>query len=126
MPASILASTIRIRRGSSENVVIAVRWLHSLVTSMIPSTGRKIEEPNAAPATRSPYWRCSSLTPKTIAMITSATSVTPNVTPISHRPARVSADLRSSTVNSLENGMPGVPATSSLADVGAAPAPVLT
>ena len=53
-PASILASTTRIRRGSRVKVVIAVRWLHSLVTSMMPSSGRKTDEMKADTATKSP------------------------------------------------------------------------
>ncbi len=47
-PTSSLASTTRSRRGSMEKVTIAVRWLHSLVTSMIPSTGSSSEVTPAA------------------------------------------------------------------------------
>ena len=39
MPVRYLASSTRERRGSREKVTIAVRWVHSLVTSMIASTG---------------------------------------------------------------------------------------
>src|SRR4051794_10893744 len=54
MPASILASTTRIRRGSRANVVIPVRWLHSLETSMTPRIGSRNDETKADAATNDP------------------------------------------------------------------------
>ena len=41
MPARNLATTMRDRRGSSVNVTRPLRWLDSLVTSMITTIGRK-------------------------------------------------------------------------------------
>ena len=40
-PATNLATTTRARRGSSVNVTSPVRWLDSLVTSMMIRIGRK-------------------------------------------------------------------------------------
>ncbi len=37
--ATVLAPTTRDRDGSRAKVTMAVRWLHSLVTSRMPSTG---------------------------------------------------------------------------------------
>jgi len=42
IPTTNFAATTNGRRGSSENVTIAVRWLHSLVSSRMPRTGSRM------------------------------------------------------------------------------------
>ena len=93
-------------------VVIAVRWLHSLVTSMMPTTGSRTEETKRGRATKSPNAAASSCATTTHKKIVSASRASPTVIPISQRPARVSTVLRSSTAKSRPNGMPGVAETS--------------
>ncbi len=96
---------------------MAVRWLHSLVTSMMPTTGSRIEETKAAAATKSPNCAASSCATTTHKKIVSASSASPTVIPISQRPARVSTVLRSSTWKSRPKGMLGVAETSKVAAV---------
>ncbi len=53
-PVTSFAMITRLRCGSNANVVIAVRWLHSLVTSRMPITGSRSDVRNATDPTKSP------------------------------------------------------------------------
>ena len=69
---------------------MAVRWVHSAVTSMMPSTGSRIEVTNAAAATKSPYciaWSWATVTASTTPSVSSTRKA---MTASSQKPARVS------------------------------------
>ncbi len=90
---------MRLRCGSRVKVTIAVRWLHSWVTSKIPITGRRKPcgvpvNPMKLPKVRS-FW--SAANPK----IVTAMTVIATMAIISHMPARVSTILRISTLTSV-------------------------
>ena len=100
-----------------------MRWLHSLVTSMIPSTGSRIEQTNAAPATRSPY--CEAVV---LGRDDDRDDQVRDERDARRDPDQPAAGpgvegLAELDRNSRVNGMPGVPATSNVA--GGSPA-VLT
>ena len=102
-----LASTIRIRRGSRAKVVIAVRWLHSLVTSMMPEHRQQDRGDERRPRRRSR--RTSSARParpRRPGRSPRPASARRRSRAASQRPARVSNALRSSTRTSRPNGMP--------------------
>ena len=69
---------------------MAVRWLHSLVTSMMPSTGSRKPEMKLATPTKSSSLIVWSWTSTTISAITIAATARNAVIPSSQTPARVS------------------------------------
>ena len=69
---------------------MAVRWLHSLVTSMMPSTGSRKPEMKLAMATKSSSLIGSSCTSTTMSAITMTAAARNAVIPSSQAPARVS------------------------------------
>ena len=67
-----------------------MRWLHSVVTSMIPSTGSRNDVRNAAAPTKSPNSIGSSWTAVTATAMISAASTSRPIVTSSQKPARVS------------------------------------
>ena len=57
------AAITRNREGSSAKVTIAVRWLHSLVTDMTPSTGSRIAIGVFMPCRKSTNFGCRTFWP---------------------------------------------------------------
>jgi hypothetical protein len=102
----------RVRCGTSVKVTIAVRWLHSLVTSMIPSTGSRNAEVYAVVAMKPSKVIGSSWVVVTTSTSTIASMVSAPVTMSSHSPALVSHVLRSSTFTSRPKGTGRVEAMS--------------
>ena len=95
----ILAPITRSRPGTSEKVVSAVRWDHSLVTARMPSTGRISETTQIAPRNISArFW--SSALPQIAVTVTITAASRPTISS-SQKPARVSTILRSSTPDSV-------------------------
>src|SRR6478609_3116295 len=113
-PTSAFAAITSGRRGSSANVTIAERWLHSVVSTMIPSTGRRNDVRNAATPMKSPNAMASFCTVTIDSTMISAASTIRAIEASSQKPARVSYDLRSSTRTSRWNGVLAVPETSSV------------
>ena len=89
-PAASLAATMRPRWASRVKVTMAVRWLHSLVTSMMPSTGSRKPEMKLAIPTKSSSLIGSSCTSTTISATTMTAAARNAVMPSSQTPARVS------------------------------------
>ena len=89
-PTSALAAITRGRRGSSAKVTIALRWLHSVVRTMIPSTGRRNDVRNAAVPTNPPRSIASFCTVVTASTMISAASTIRPIVASSQKPARVS------------------------------------
>ena len=55
-----MAAITRRRDGSRLKVTMPVRWLHSLVTDMIPSTGSRMAMGALAPCMKSVYFAFTS------------------------------------------------------------------
>src|SRR3954468_22081099 len=104
-PTTALARNTSGRRGSRAKVTIAVRWLHSAVTSMMPSTGSSTAVTKAAAATKSPYDIGSSWLTVTASTMPSVSTTSSPIVASSQKPARVSYDLRSSTRSRRANGV---------------------
>ena len=82
---------IRVRRGSSEKDTIAVRWLHSLVSSMMPITGSSSAIEKFVEVRKLLYERkTSSCVTPTIIWMTMTAAQRTAVEISSHMPARVS------------------------------------
>src|SRR5215203_2338513 len=99
-----LAARKRVREGSRVNVTIAVRWLHSLVTDITPRTGSRMFMGMLAPAAKSSNVTVWSWASTTQSWMISTRAVNAAMEISSHRPARVSNILRSSTDTSRLNG----------------------
>jgi hypothetical protein len=93
-----LAHTTRMRCGSRVKDTRPVRWLHSLVMLVIASTGTSSETGTVMICENSvAVIRTSSLSATTRSVMPRARRSRPAVTASSHKPARVSHILRSST-----------------------------
>ena len=106
------AARKRLRDGSRVKVTIAVRWLHSLVTDMMPRTGSKMVIGMLAPPAKSLNVTVRSWARTTQSWMTSTSAVNAAIEISSQRPARVSNILRSSTWTSRVNGTRAVWLTS--------------
>ena len=111
------AARNRVRDGSRVKVTMAVRWLHSLVTDITPRTGSRMFIGMLAPPAKSLNETVRSWASTTHSWMISTRAVDAAIEISSHRPARVSNILRSSTDTSRVNGTRAVWLTSS--DLGA-------
>src|SRR5688500_13264769 len=83
------------RRGTSVNVVSPLRWLHSLVTARIATTGSTIVIGTPMAAAKAPYATSASGAKSTTAVLARTAVMT--MLAINQKPDRVSNILRSST-----------------------------
>jgi hypothetical protein len=114
------AAMNRERDGSRENVTIAVRWVHSLVTDITPSTGSRMFIGMFAPAAKSLKLTVRSWASTTHSWMTSTRAVSAATEMSSQRPESVSSILRSSTRTRRANGTFVVPEMSIIPGAGTA------